>query len=676
MSDSNTNPLLDSGSNTNPTDSTSTTPSDPNAGIPADPNVGSVGQQTATLQLSAAPPASSTHTLANPDSSLGSDSSNSTHVAGFTNQSASYRNTIIIASAVSGAIGLILVSFVIWIVYRRRNKRKTSGGSSSGNAGRPTSDSSWVGPRLNPGDSFNDGKLEAGDRGSKADSVESDTTLNGDAATHKKSSSFGTSTTYSPRPSMDKLRITTTPLVSRDPFQAPQMSVMPGPHPSVEQLASQGLLTPLSPRVRRGPALRVESSGNFNSSITVEQANPSPDIPLVTPVDTWRSPITDLSGNPFTLMPPPARRDSMASLSRQSSRASSRNSPVEGNEVTSPRKKAVFSTNAKKRRHSRADSIDPFRKSAASTKVRRKSIRSSRTDVLASRGASYNTGGVVRRRSNRSSRASRVEPGSVPSTPGGRRRSRAPSVMSSRSQSQSTVNETRIFSRPLAPSVRGLPSDPRPPSSLSARRFESPPEAFTFTSIPRTPGSAALPISRPGAPRTAPIHTPDPRTPRTPGGHARRPKADLPRTPTSLEDAHWRAVPLPETPMTAQLATPRPLPVPATPAPKTPLSANVSVALSRPRTPQSAMLAHPRPRTPQSASAGVAVSHPRTPQGAAHSRPRTPQVPSAMPQPQSQPPKTLRTPGTLRAELRLSQLSRTLSEVSRESDYSNMGKAF
>ena len=585
--------------------------------------------------------------------------------------SASYRNAIIIASAVSGAIGLILVSFVIWMVYRRRNKRKTGSGSSSGNAGRPASDSSWVGPRLNPGDSFNDGKLEAGDRGSKADSVESDTTLNGDAATHKKSSSFGTSTTFSPRPSMDKLKITTTPLVSTDPFQAPQMSVMLGPRPSIERLASQGLLTPLSPRVRKGPALRVESSGNFNSGVFVEQANPSPDIPLVTPVDTWRSPITDLSGNPFTLMPPPARRDSMASLSRQSSRASSRNSPVEGAEVTSPRKKAVFSVNAKKRRHSRADSIDPFRKSAVSSKVRRKSVRTSRADVLASRGVSYSTGGVVRRKSNRSSRASRGEPGSVPSTPGGRRRSRAPSVMLSRSQSQATFNETRIFSKPLTPSLRGLglPSDPRPPSSLSARRFDSPPEPFTFTNIPRTPGSAALQtISRPGTPRTAPLHTPQPQTPRTPGGHARRPKADVPRTPTSLEDAHWRAVPLPEPPMTAQLATPRPLPVPRAPQ-------SASVVPTRPRTPQSAIVAQPRPRTPQSAGASVVLSRPRTPQsasaGVALSRPRTPQVPSAISQPQL--PKT---PRTARAELRLSQLSRTLSEVSRESNYSNMGKAF
>ncbi|PIL25820.1 hypothetical protein GSI_11573 [Ganoderma sinense ZZ0214-1] len=645
MSNANTNLPLDSGSNTNPTDTTSTSPTDPNAGIAADPNVSAVGQQSATLQLSMAP-ATSTQPLANPDSSLGSGSSSGTHVGGFVNQSASYRNAIIIASAVSGTIGLILVSFVIWMVYRRRNRRKNGGESTSGGATRPASDSSWVGPRLNPGDSFNDGKLEAGDRGSKADSVESDTTLHGSALTHKKSSSFGTSRTFSPRPSLDKLKITTVPLVS----QGPRMAIIPGSNrPSLEQLASQNLLTPLSPRVRRGPALRVESSGNFNSGIVVEQANPSPDIPLVTPVDAWRSPITDVNGNLFTLMPPPARRDSMASLSRQSSRASSRNSPVVDNEATedtTPRKKAVFFANAKKRRHSRADSIDPFRKSAVSMKVRRKSVRASRTDVLASRGASYSSGGVVRRKSSRSSRASRAEPGSVPSTPGGRRRSRAPSVMSSRSQA--TVNEPRIFSRPLAPSIRGLPTDPRPPSSLSARRFESASEPFTFpsTSI-STPRTAAPPVSRPSTPRT----------PRTPGGHARRPKASVPRTPTSLEDAHWRAVPLPEPPATATATgypvTPRPLPIPATPQ-----SASAIALGSRPRTPQSAIVVPPpsRPRTPQTAAV---LSRPRTPQSSSN--------------PTQTPPKT---PRTARAELRLSQLSRTLSEVSRESGYSNMGKAF
>ncbi|KAI1783214.1 hypothetical protein LXA43DRAFT_904025 [Ganoderma leucocontextum] len=583
MSDSNTSPSLNPGSNTNPTDSTSTTPTDPDAGTPADPNVGPVGQQQTTGSATLLPSAAPSAPLANPNTIMSGDNPTSGTTV-FENQSASSRNAIIIASAVSGAIGLILIAVVIWMIYRRRNRHKGSGGP---NAGRPASDTSWVGPRLSPSDSFDDDKLEAGDRGSKADSMDSDTTLHDGGLAHKKSGSFDTST-QSPRPSMDKLRITTT-LVSHDPFKVPRVPITkPGARPSFEQPASQGLLTP---RIRKAPRLHVESSSNFNSGIVVEQGNPSPDVPLITPVDAWRSPIAGYNGNLFALTPSPARRDSMASLSRQSSRASSRNSPVLEGETAeaTPRKKAMLSTIARKRR-SRADSIDPFRKSAASTMMaRRKSARTSRADALASRGASSSAGGVVRRKSSRSYGASRLEFVSAPTTPGDRRKSRTPRVASPvtpRRRSQATVNETRTFSKPLAPAApRGLPTDPRTPSGATPR--QSAHEPFT----PRT--------------STPPVIHPE--TPRTPAGHARRSRAAVPRTPTSLEDAHWRHVPLPEPPATANPTTPRPLP-------------------AAPRTPQSAV--PPPPKTPR----------------------------------------------TARAELRLSQLSRTLSDVSRESDY--IAKAF
>ena len=523
-----------------------------------------------------------------------------------------YRKAIIIASAVSGAVGLILVAVVIFIIYRRRNKRR--GGSGGGVAfvdatpkpPRPASDATWIGTRIAPVDSFNEGKLESGDRTSKADSVDSDTTLADVAAARAKSGAFSTPT-HTPRPSMDKLKIVDVPLVPTDPFEAPRMSIVSVPRRSLEQQVPQGLPVPRPRKAVSG--LRVSSADSFVGDVIIEQGNgqPSPDLPLVTPIEppaSWRAQVHDYAMDDFAFLPPPARRDSMASLSRQSSRASSRNSR-NLEEIVSPRKKAVFSVIAKKRR-SRGDSIDPFRKSAASMAARRKSARASRAE-----GAI----GVVRRKSGR---ASRAESAATPTTPGGRGRSRAPSVgtpmtpsgrsrsrapsagppPTPRRRSQATVNEGQIFSTPIAPPpvLPGLPKTPRTPTAARQSRVVGQREQFG----PRTPRTSGVPPV-PQTPRTAPLNreprtpmTAQPRTPstayepRTAEPLPRVPRASLPRTPTSLDDAHWEPVPLPEPPVprrsaSAAATTPRPLPAPPVRprTPKTPKSARAELSLSQ-----------------------------------------------------------------------------------------------
>ncbi|TBU31010.1 hypothetical protein BD311DRAFT_163414 [Dichomitus squalens] len=627
------------GTTTDPNSGTTTDPnagnaSDPNTGEPTadpnggvdqnggdlgnvggtDPSAGSVGQTQTTGSapfLPSAIPTASGQPSANPNAISGSDHRhNDANSAGFDSQSNNYRKAIIIASGVSGAVGVILVVIVILVVYRRRNRRRDGGGGGATFVNavpkppRPASDATWIGQRIAPAVSFNEDKLESGDRASKADSVDSDTTLADMAVSRAKYGTYSTPT-HTPRPSVDKLKIADEPLVPKDPFEAPRMSIVSVSRRSLEQQAPQGLPIP-RPR-KAAPGLRVTSIGSFVNDVVVEQGNgqPSPDLPLITPIEPpagWRAQLDDYAVDDFAFVPPPARRDSMASLSRQSSRASSRNSR-NLDETVSPRKKAVFSVISKKRR-SRADSIDPFRKSAASMVTRRKSARTSRAE-----GAM----GFVRRKSGRSSRAESV---ATPTTPGGRGRSRASSIgrpttpagrsrtpsagppPTPRRRSQATVNQAQIFSTPIAPPpvLPGLPKTPRTPTTARQSRIVGTPVAFG----PRTPRTSSVPPV-PQTPRTAPLDR-EARTPmtaqlRTPsvayesradGVRPRIPRAALPRTPISLEDAHWEPVPLPEPPLptrstSASATTPRPLP--ATPVrprtPKTPRSARAELSLSQ-----------------------------------------------------------------------------------------------
>ncbi|CDO77475.1 hypothetical protein BN946_scf184902.g9 [Trametes cinnabarina] len=263
----------------------------------------------------------------------------------------------------------------------------------------------------------------------------------------------------------------------------------------------------------------------------------------------------------------------MVSLSRRSSRASSRNSQVI--EAVNEKPKAGFNTVLTKKRRSRADSIDPFRKSAASITARRKSRAAS---IASTR---YNAYGIPAAAGVR--RKSRAESIAPPMTPDGRRKSRAGSIAPSvasrrRSQAASTIASPRqsaIFSAPvhfMPPAPIGLPRTPRTPTA--ARQSRVPEPRTPRTAAPREPVAhdPRTPISdrKPRTPTTA-------RTPYTPESHPRNSSARVLHTPTSLDDAvHWTAVPLPAIPA----ATPRPLPsVPTTPS-RTPAELRVST-LSR-----------------------------------------------------------------------------------------------
>ncbi|KAI0742932.1 hypothetical protein C8Q80DRAFT_1273509 [Daedaleopsis nitida] len=247
-----TNPQTQNGSDTdpnagstttgnggNPTNSnTNTSPTDPNAGVDSgnvggvDPNTGAAtvaGAGTASFLPSAT--VSGLEPSAVPSTISGSDRAN--NGLGFDSHSGDYRKAIIIASALSGAVGLILVAVVIWVVYRRRNKSRRKNNTNlvaiamprpnPSTADRPASDATWIGTRIaRPEDSFNESKLEAFGRQSRAGSVDSDATLADLNAARMKA--FGTPS-HSPRPSLDKLKIVNMPLVPEDPFEAPRLSM-------------------------------------------------------------------------------------------------------------------------------------------------------------------------------------------------------------------------------------------------------------------------------------------------------------------------------------------------------------------------------------------------------------------------------------------------------------------
>ena len=563
----------------------------------------------------------------------------------------------------SGAVGLILVVVVIFLVYRRRNRRNRNNtqfvdATVPRPLARTGSDATWIGTRIEngPKDSFNEGKLEAGSRTSDAGSIDSDATLADFGAARAKSGAFSTPT-HTPRPSVEKLKIASMPMVPEDPFEAPRLSLADRPRPSLEQMIDPVPLAVAAPRPRRSgaPSIRINSKGSYASEVVVEQGfdnsirSPGfPVVPLVTPIEppaNWRAALDD------EFIPPPPRRDSMASLSRQSSRASSRNSRELDAEVISPSKKAVFSTIAKKRR-SRADSIDPSRKSAATMMARRKS----RAESIASRKSRAESTGM-----------------GAPKSPGGRRKSRAASIR--RAQAQA-ANPNPIFdptqnmgySAP-APQVQvprtpiGLPQTPRTPTAARRSRVVNGLE---------TPRTSRGPLPLPPTPRSSGIQ----QQPRTPGiERPRTPGMERPRTP-GMERPRTPAMPAMERPRTPGVERPR---TPAIERPRTP-------GTDRPRTPGAERPRTPgaeRPRTPGS-------QQPRTPVTARESRtsggrtrqpraavPRTPTslddahwdsipLPPAPPAPVARPLPSAPLPGG-RAELRLSQLSRALSEVSRDS---------
>lgn len=261
--------------------------------------------------------------------------------------------TIIIASSVSGGVALILALLVIIWVYRRRNnkRRNTAFEPAIPPPIRRGSDATWIGPKV--ASSFEESKLEAGNRNSEA-SLESETTTLADFVTARGKSGAFSTPSHTPRPSLDKIKTQLDPMVPSDPFERPRLSIVEKPRSSLDRVA-----TPPAPAARRrksgAPTIRINSNSSFNSSVEIEQGDAmgpqspgSPMLPLVTPVEPpagWRG--------QMEYIPAPTRRDSMVSLSRQSSRASSRNSqvfdaPAQG---TKTGQKGLFSSAlAKKRR--------------------------------------------------------------------------------------------------------------------------------------------------------------------------------------------------------------------------------------------------------------------------------------------------------------------------------------
>ncbi|KAI0651117.1 hypothetical protein C8Q79DRAFT_921962 [Trametes meyenii] len=481
---------------------------------------------------------------------------------GLGGKSDSQTETIIIASSVSGGVALVLALVVVFLVYRRRNTRRRSANFADAppTLARQGSDATWIGPPAAKG--YDDPKLEAGDRNSNATLESSATTLADFTMVRATSGAFSTPT-HTPRPSADKIKTQVVPMVPSDPFEKPRLSLADQPRGSLYQSSP-------SRRKRKSgaPTIRVNSNSSFNSSVDIEQdyaiamqSPGSPMLPLVTPVSPppgWRG-VQNLE-----YMRAPTRRDSMVSLSRQSSRASSRNSrifdqnePAQGAKLSS--KPSITSILGRKRR-SRADSIDPFRKSSATMMGRRKS----RAESVAS--ARHNASGSAGPR-----RKSRAESIAQPTTPGGRRKSRAASIapsVASRRRSQASIASAQsiIFSVPVEsmPTVIGLPRTPRTPGVGLPRTPRTPTAARQSRGAePRTPVASREPRTPVTArtPRT-PATSREPRTPRTSGGHPRTPSAAVPRTPTSLDDAiQWSAMPLPPVPA----STPRPLPTVPTP---------------------------------------------------------------------------------------------------------------
>ncbi|KAI0673174.1 hypothetical protein C8Q78DRAFT_970338 [Trametes maxima] len=499
---------------------------------------------------------------ANPNS-LGDTGADASRSLG--GKSDSQTETIIIASSVSGGVALILALVVILFVYRRRNTRRRSANFANDTPilARQGSDATWIGQPAAKG--YDDPKLEAGERNSNA-TLESSVTTLADFTMVRATSRPFTTPTHTPRPSADKIKTQVTPMVPSDPFEKPRLSLADQPRASLYQ-ASQAP-PPQRKRKNGAPTIRVNSNSSFNGSVEIEQGyamalqSPgSPMLPLVTPLSPppgWRG-VQNLE-----YMRAPTRRDSMVSLSRQSSKASSRNSrildqsePAQGAKLSS--KPSVTSIFGRKRR-SRADSIDPFRKSSASMMGRRKS----RAESVASARQNASGGAGTRRKS----RAESIAP---PTTPGGRRKSRAGSIappMASRRRSQASIASAQsiIFSAPVEsmPTVIGLPRTPRTPGVGLPRTPRTPTAARPSRGAePRTPVASREPRTPVTArtPRT-PATSREPQTPRTSGGHPRTPSAAVPRTPTSLDDAiQWGAMPLPPVPT----STPRPLPTVPTP---------------------------------------------------------------------------------------------------------------
>ncbi|KAH9886721.1 hypothetical protein C8Q73DRAFT_669078 [Cubamyces lactineus] len=584
-----------------------------NSGIPD-----SVTQNPATAQESPLAPGSSgplgngQQPTASPNSVSDTNGSNSSNAPlSLGSKSDKSTKTIIIASSVSGGVALILVLVVIFIVYRRRNTRRRGAKFVNAIPGleRRGSDATWIGPAA--GKSFEDDNLEAGNRNSDA-SFESEATLADVVAARAKSGAFSTPS-HTPRPSIDKIKTDLQPMVPEDPFEKPRLSLADGQRTSLDQVAPQPVAVQRQ-RKSGAPNMRINPDSRFNSMVELEQGDivgpQSPEfmLPLVTPIGPppgWR-------GSRVDYIRAPTRRDSIISLSRQSSRASSRNSQIfDQDDAPGQRNsvKAVFNSALAKKRRSRADSIDPFRKSSATMMSARRKSRAE--SVASSRYRAYGApaaGPGARRKS----RAESIAP---PTTPGGRRKSRAASIAPSvaprrRSQAASSVSSPRqsVFTAPveyMPPAAIGLPRTPRTPTAAMARQSRIPDAPVPRTPTARTPRTAGpreprtpssreprtpsareprTPVARePRTPMTAreprtpyssrepqpqprtPASARVPRTPRTPGGHPRVPSARVPRTPTSLEDAvHWSDVPLPAVPPPPP-EQPRALPsVPAT----------------------------------------------------------------------------------------------------------------
>ncbi|KAL7278742.1 hypothetical protein ACG7TL_007745 [Trametes sanguinea] len=506
-------------------------------------------------QPAALAPASSADPLSSPQQP--SALPNSSPPLSLGSKSDSHTKTIIIASSVSGGVALILAVAVILFVYRRRflRRRDAKFVNAVPSTGRRGSDATWIGPPA--GKSYDDDKLEAGNRNSHGSMQSETTTLADFVAARAKSGAISTPS-HTPKPSVDKIKAQLDPLVPEDPFEKPSLALVDKPRSSLDQITAQPVVVPR----QRGPApgMRINSGHGFDYMVQVEQGDiigpqspGSPYLPLVTPLEPppgWR-------GSRVEFIRAPTRRDSMVSLSRQSSRASSRNSQII--ETVEEKPKAGFNSMLAKKRRSRADSIDPFRKSAATIAARRKSRAAS---IASTRYNAY--GAPAAPGAPRKSRADSIAPFM---TPNSRRKSRGGSIAPSvaprrRSQAANSIASPRqssIFSAPvdfMPPAPIGLPRTPRTPTAARQSRV---PE-------PRTPRIPRGIVSR--EPRT-PVAEREPRTPATartpytPGGHPRTPSARVPRTPTSLDEAvYWAAVPLPAVP--AQ--TSRPLPtVPTTP---------------------------------------------------------------------------------------------------------------
>ncbi|KAH9931617.1 uncharacterized protein BXZ73DRAFT_101528 [Epithele typhae] len=613
------------------TTQTDTTPNDT-------PQTDSGTDTTSTpVSLASTLPASTQSTLP--------DRTSSTNVGfGGNNSSESYRKAIIIASGVSGAVGLILIVVVFLLVYRRKTRGRTPAPRVtpfSQAAPKPTtplppptasharkdSDATWVGAKISTA-SFDESKLEAGTRTSDAHSLDSQATL-ADGWQHARSRSkpgaFPTPT-HTPKPSMERLRVAELALVPEDPFEAARVNVAARARPSFEQSEPAVAAAPiLRPRKGSAQLTRIDSTSTFKSNIIIEQDGESP-VPVAAPAPTPPTPAyantaRESPGSPnleiplVTPMLPPAewqtamamsapplpgfaKRDSMASLSRQSSRASSINVRQE-EELVSPRtakRTGAFSAGARKRR-SKADSIDPFRKSSASVLRRR------------GRESAAAVGGLLRRKSSRPARSeSRAPlPPPTPTTPGGQRKSpRVDAVRAARVRA-----EGRRSGAPRStPPTPTTPAGPRPRPNSTASTVPRTPRTAIPMGLPRTPrdvaprrasraSSAYSEPTTPG-PRTAPLPVPpmpvpvpvlplappppppktprgsrplptptprsagavEPRTPRTPGGRARQTRAPLPRTPTS-GDMYWAEgleAEMPPPPPSSSSLSARPLP--------------------------------------------------------------------------------------------------------------------